>query len=292
MKPSPAAEQAGRLVVAVHENPDQRLKLAASGYPDHLSAYGQSELRFLRWELARGVLHPTSGSGWWRAVNNRLLRDKLEARMLTQIVKAVEPDSDAAHVSVASTPGAQLWLDFLHSPSPITWYRAHNRSIVSGYLENDHLAAAESPPERFMINVMLARVLLTHTLIERPALTLGRFARLGPRIANPRSSSVGLFLDLHNVFPLRYPVQENTIQEVIALEGRVARVIDYGLMLPRLAAIYEFAATCLGEPRLETLIANGTFTYGGPTVAPHELQPDRLSRLVTAALGTAAAPRP
>lgn len=274
MKPSPAAEQADRLVGAVRETPGQRLRLAASGYPDHLSAYGQSELRFLQWELDRGVLHPESGSPWWRAVNDRLLHDKLEARML------------ATDGGLPSTPGAQFWLDFLTTPSPSTWYRAHNRSVVAGYLENPHLAEAEPPAERFMINVMLVRVLLTHTLIERPALALGRFARLGPRLADPRGSSVALFLDLHNVFPEQYPLHDITIEEIIAAEGRIARVVDYALALPNLFPIYNFAATRLDEPLVETLIADNAFAYGGHTVTAADLQPDRLSRFVTTAFGT------
>ncbi|PYT67483.1 MAG: hypothetical protein DMG39_23865 [Acidobacteria bacterium] len=39
------------------------------------------------------------------------------------------------------------------------WYRAHNASIVGAYLKRQRLAEAETAPERFFMNVALARVL-------------------------------------------------------------------------------------------------------------------------------------
>ncbi|WP_433657475.1 hypothetical protein ACQPW1_38155 [Nocardia sp. CA-128927] len=265
-----ASELAAQQVGAVHPDPDQRLALAASFYPERLSAYARAELTFLRWELTRGVLHPDSGSPWWRAVNDRLLHDQLEAALL----------GASGH---ASTPGARLWQQFLAAPSPVTWYRAHNLSIVSGYLENRQLAEAELDAERLMINVTLARVLFTHALIERPDRALGRFARLGPYVADPRSSSVGLFLDLRNVFPRHYPLHDYSIQRLLTDEGRAARAIDFGLILPKRVPVYAFAAASLGEPRIEELVDGDLFRYGGPSVDPTQLESDALTRLVAAA---------
>lgn len=46
--------------------------------------FGTSELQFLEWEVRRGVLHPGSGSPWWRAVNADLIRDAARAAALFQ----------------------------------------------------------------------------------------------------------------------------------------------------------------------------------------------------------------
>ncbi|NNH72265.1 hypothetical protein HLB23_20785 [Nocardia uniformis] len=258
-----ARELAIERVEAVQAQPDRRLRVAAECYPARLAAYGRAELTFLRWELNRGVLDPRSGSRWWRAINDRLLTDKIEARLVR------------ADGGRASTPSARSWGEFLDAPTPLSWYRAHNHSVVSGYLDSEGLVDAELAVERFMINVTLARVLFTHALIERPGLALGRFARLGPRIADPRSHSVSLFLDLRDVFPPRYPLHGLSIQQVLENEGRLARAIDDGLLLPKVDRLYAFAAASFAEPRLTSLVSNGRFCYGRPDV-------DRAVREVTA----------
>ena len=63
----------------------------------------------------------------------------------------------------------RLWLEFVATPTPSHWYRAHNASIVAGYLEHEGLAEEESTPERFFMNVALARVLYyAHALLAPP----------------------------------------------------------------------------------------------------------------------------
>lgn len=268
-----ARESAARVVSAVDADPMRRLALAEGFYPPALRRYGRAELTFLRWELDRGVLDPKTGSPWWRAVNSRLLLDKQEAMLL-----------DGA-TGAESTVGARRWREFLNAPSISSWYRAHNHSVVAGYLDNTALAAAESAAERFMMNVTLARALFTHALVERPELALGRFARLGPRIGDPRTGSVGWFLDLRNVFPAQYPMPDMTIEQLLAGEGRRARLIDFGLVVPKLDAVYGFAAERLEEPRIIALIDDRSFCYTGRQIP---LTADRVSRLVAALT----APRP
>ncbi|MBL1074330.1 hypothetical protein JK358_07960 [Nocardia sp. 2] len=271
MEPEQATGRAAARIATARSDPAQRLQLAAEFYPARLDAYGRAESTFLRWVIHRGVLHPDSGSAWWRAVNDRLLQDKLEARLLWD-----------AGIADAHGPGTRAWLDFLHRPGAATWYRAHNRSVVTGYLDNPGLAESESAPERFMMNVTLARVLFTQALIERPPLALGRLAWLGRRIADPRGYAVGMFLDLRDVFPPRYPLRDTQIRQLLDGEGPVARIIDYGLILPKLGALYDFAAERLDEPRLPDLVADGTFNYGNPSVGRDELTPNALSRMVAA----------
>jgi hypothetical protein len=65
-------------------------------------------------------------------MNERLLRDGCEAVALLRGL-AGEPSSRAV----------RLWLEFSTSPTGRNWYRAHNASIVGGYLEHRNLAEAD-----------------------------------------------------------------------------------------------------------------------------------------------------
>ena len=91
----------------------------------------------MRWQLRRGLLNPTDaptpGSPWWRAINERLLYDGSEARALA-----------FGHSGPPSSPTAAAWLEFIRRPSAGRWYRAHNMSVVGGYLEHEHLASEDA----------------------------------------------------------------------------------------------------------------------------------------------------
>src|SRR5436190_17242154 len=84
-----AADWALKQVEAVREEPAKRLELLERTYhgpfgeaPHHLP-FRRAAMAFMRWTLERGVLAPLqaapAGSPWWRAVNERLLRDGCEA---------------------------------------------------------------------------------------------------------------------------------------------------------------------------------------------------------------------
>ena len=115
----------------------------------------------MRWQAGRGLLEPLDasppGSVWWRAMNERLLRDGCEAVALLGGWPA----------SRRRRPCASGW------PSP----RADRGQLVPGaqrehrgrYLEHRELAEAESAPERFFMNVALLRVLYAHALARRRA---------------------------------------------------------------------------------------------------------------------------
>ncbi|WP_131740217.1 hypothetical protein [Actinomadura roseirufa] len=255
-----ATAAAAARVRSVADGPAGRLRLAAEFYTGFytggLARYGRAELSFLRWAIARGVLNPPSGdppgSPWWRAVNDRLLRDKAEAALLAG--RAAEPSSRCV----------ALWCAFLRSPSAAAWYRAHNASVVAGYLENERSALAELPVERFMMNVALVRVLYAHALVARPALALGAFAPLGRLLGDPRRGSVGLFLDLRRAFPERYPLTGLVVEDLIAAEGHLPRALDYGIIVPRLGPLYAFAAESLGLPGVAGLLGDGVPCYAWP----------------------------
>ena len=50
-------------------------------------------------------------------------------------------------------------MSFAAHPTARAWYRAHNSSVVAGYLDRRDLAQQENAAERFFMNVVLCRVL-------------------------------------------------------------------------------------------------------------------------------------
>jgi hypothetical protein len=254
-------------VAVVRDDPAGRLALMARLFrgptgraPRHLP-FRRAALSFMRWQAKRGVLNPLNasppGSVWWRAMNERLLRDGCEAVGLLGGL-AGEPSSRAV----------RLWLEFSARPTRRNWYRAHNASVVGGYLEHRDLAEAESAPERFFMNVALARVLYAHALVGAPCLALGRLAPLGRLLGDPRLGMAGVFLSLRRVLPNRYPLALD-VERYIADEQRLGRMLDYAVIVPRLQRLYEWSAQDLDEPRLQELVRDGNPIYAWPFEQRH-----------------------
>ena len=159
-----AEEQAAAMVAAVRDDPARRLELAARFYDRRIGrpsirSYRRAELAFMRWQISRGILAAPSadrpGSPWWRAVNEGLLRDAWQAQLL-----------ESGQPGTASRPSVACWVRFLRRPSAQAWYRAHNASIVAGYLAHRGLSGQEHPIERFFMDVALIRVLYAHAASE------------------------------------------------------------------------------------------------------------------------------
>lgn len=197
------------------------------------------------------------GSAWWRAVNDRLLRDGCETVALLGGL-AGEPSSHAV----------RLWLEFGARPTGHNWYRAHNASIVGAYLEHRGLAEAESPPERFFMNVVLVRVLYAHALVAAPRFALGRVAPLGRVVGDPRLGMTGVFLSLRRVLPNRYPLDRD-VERYTAQEQRLGRLLDYAVIAPRAQRLYEWSAEELAEERLLGLVRDGNPIYVWPFEERH-----------------------
>jgi hypothetical protein len=252
---------------AVMDDPPGRLALIARTYhgptghaPRHLP-FRRAAVSFMRWQARRGVLNPLDGSPpgspWWRKINERLLQDGCESVALAGDF-AGEP----------SSPAVRLWLAFIAAPTARNWYRAHNASIVSAYLEHRGLADAESPPERFFMNVALGRCLYAHALVGAPRLALGRFAPLARVLGDPRLGMVGAFLSLRRVLPNHYPLADD-VGTYIADEQRLGRLLDYAVILPRIQRVYEWSTEQLGEPRLRELARDGSPIYAWPFEKRH-----------------------
>jgi hypothetical protein len=255
-----AAEWAVGEVARVRDDPSARMALLARTYRGavgatrHHGPFGRAAGSFMRWQAERGVLRPVDGeppgSRWWRAVNERLLLDGCEA-MARAAGLAGEP----------SSPTITLWMTFIAAPTPRTWYRAHNFSIVSAYLENRDLAELESEPERFFLNVTLLRLLFAHALVAAPGLSLGRSAILAPLLGDPRLGMAGAFLSLRPVLPDHYPLKGEVVEAYLVAENRLGRMIDYGVIAPRLQTLYEWSARELEVPELRELVRDGNPIY-------------------------------
>jgi hypothetical protein len=262
-----AAAFAAAQVAAVRDDPAGRLALARSMYvePDGGRAprlpFQRAALAFMRWMAERGVLNPLggerAGSRWWRMMNERLLRDSCEA---------------AGHGSrggSASSPSVEHWIAFVEEPTGRNWYRAHNASVVAAYLEHRSLAENENRTEHFFLNVVLARVLYAHALVAAPRLALGRLARLGPVLGDPRRPTVGLFLAMGRVLPDAYPA-DGELEDYLPLEHKLGRTLDFAVIQPRIRRLYDWSARELGRPELADLVVDGVPAYVWP---PDEVRP-------------------
>jgi hypothetical protein len=277
--PQSAREVALASVGAVRDDPIGRLALMRSQYrvpPDVDRGYlpfRQAASAFMRWQLRRGLLNPISsprpGSPWWRAINEHLLFDGVEARALA-----------FGHPGPPSLPSAAAWLEFIRRPSVASWYRAHNMSVVGAYLEHEHLAAREGRIERFFINLVLVRVLYTHAMVAAPRLALGWLAPAGRVLGDPRLGMTGIFLSLSRVLPDRYPLGDD-IAPYAQLEHGLGHLLDIGVISPRIDRLYAWSATELDTPGLRQLLSGQTPCYAWPAgdQQPWNPAPSRLARL-------------
>jgi hypothetical protein len=262
-------------VAVARDDPAARLALLARTYhgptgraPRHL-LFRRAALSFMRWQAQRGLLDPLgaspSGSVWWRAVNERLLRDGCEVLALAGGLGA-DPSSAAV----------RLWSEFVATPTPSCWYRAHNASIVAGYLEHERLAHAETAAERFFMNVALVRVLYAHALVAAPRLAVGRLASLARVLGDPRLGLAGAFLSLRRVVPNDYPLAREA-EWYVGNEQRLGRLLDYAVIVPRLQRLHEWSAEELGEPRLLELVRDGSPIYAWPYEKRHVWRAPRMT---------------
>jgi hypothetical protein len=255
----PAEIIAAERVAQARDSPLGRLDLLRSSYtpnrgspPIHLK-YRRAALAFMEWQVERGLLNPPDykrpGSPWWRAVNERLLLDTCEARLRI-----------LGHPGPSRSSSVEPSIRFALDPSPRTWYLAHNVTIVRAYLDNRELAEKENRVERFFINLVLVRLLYAHALVASPRLALGWLSPLAHWLGDPRRAMTGLFLSVSRVLPNIYPL-DGELDDYIADEHTVGRILDLGVVVPRLADLYRWSAAELGIPDVTELIHEDTPAY-------------------------------
>jgi hypothetical protein len=254
-----AAAWADDMVVSVRDDPAGRIALMERCYhgpfgaaPRHLP-YRRAAMSFMRWQLRRGVLQPGTaerpGSPWWRAVNERIIRDGCEAVALSGRLPGPPSSRSVDH-----------WMTFVDRPTARAWYRAHNASVVAAYLELCDLADAENASERFFMNVVLCRVLYAHALVAAPRLSLGWLRPLGAFLGDPRLGMTSIFLSLSRVLPDEYPLHDG-VDTYLDAELSFGRLLDFGVIGPRLQQLYEWSARELDAPGLLDCIRDGAMTY-------------------------------
>jgi hypothetical protein len=254
-----AAELAADQVAAVRDRPRGRLDLLAAcydpvpGFPPLHLRYGRAASAFMGWQLGRGVLNALDtdqpGSPWWRAVNERLLRDTCEARARL-----------LGHPGPASSPTVEASYDFARDPDVLRWYQAHNVTIATAYLDHRDLAERENEVERFFINLVLMRVLFAHAMVAAPRLALGWLAPVSKVLGDPRRAMTGIFLSISRVLPDVYPL-EGALAGYVDDEHTIGRLLDVGVIAPRIDALYEWSAEQLQIPELADLVSRGVPAY-------------------------------
>ncbi|WP_460357520.1 hypothetical protein [Mycobacterium sp. ZZG] len=257
-----AAARAAALTEATRDDPAGRLRLLERTYRGPYDEAGRhlpfrrAAVSFMAWQLRRGVLNPLTdrqpGSPWWRAVNERLLRDQCEA---------VAGAGGAG--GAPSSPTIAPWTDFVQSPTGRNWYRAHNKSIVAAYVDHEASARQENEAERFFLNVTLVRVLFAHALAAAPKMALGPLSSVARVLGDPRLGAVGLFMSLSKVVPTVYPA-DREVKVYLADENRLSRLLDYGVIVPRLQRLYAWSASELEQPELLRFIRDGAPVYAWP----------------------------
>ena len=275
---------AAQRVAEVRDRPDDRLALLRSSYspppgtpPVHLR-YQHAALAFMGWQLRRGLLNPLDherpGSPWWRAVNERLLRDTCEARLRV-----------LGHPGPASSPSVEPSVQFALQPSPRTWYLAHNVTIVRAYLDHRDLAERENRVERFFINLVLVRVLFAHALVAAPRLALSWLAPTARWLGDPRLDLTRMFLTVQRVLPHQYPLT-GELDDYIADEHALGLLLDLGVIVPRFTALYRWSADELRIPDVADLVCDATPAYAWDPQdrEPWMPAPRRLVRAVRRAL--------
>jgi hypothetical protein len=211
---------------------------------------GRSELDFLRWEIKRGVLNSLDdprqpGSKWWRDVNLQFIIISETAAEIYEGKNATEP----------VTHEIQLWLNYIQNRTGISWYRAHNGTILKGYLNCIAQANEESVYERIFMNEVLYRVLFAQAMEEDDSFIKG----LGKIVANPMFQAVDIITNIPAFYPDDYPLSERDIKFVMhegrSLDADLEYIFDRVLILPNLKKLYEQAAKWLGNPELLSLIS-------------------------------------
>lgn len=233
--------------------------------------YGTSELAFLQWEVDRGVLNPlsltgTGGSAWWRDVN-------LDFLYYSELAGLAH---DRGVDGTALPPPSRAWMSYFAAPNSKSWYRAHNTSIVYGYLGHLPEAIIELRPEQCFMNVVLYRLLYAQGLVE--GIELGRLGRL---LADPELPSVDVLVHLPDFYPRHYPLTSQDIRDILqkahSLEELAVIFLDDVCIIPHLTPLYRHASEWAARPELLEYLIRGEPVY--PTRDPrpwHELMLRRI----------------
>jgi hypothetical protein len=134
------------------------------------------------------------------------------------------------------------------------WWRAINEGLLRDAWEADQLLAGRPGP------ASRPSVSRWSGFLERPSAVAWYRAHNASIVAG-------------------YPLVGFTLSEILALENYVGRLIDYGVMLPRIQALYAFAAADLDESRLLGFVQDGLPAYAWTNDEDHPWTTSRSPRL-------------
>ena len=255
-----------KFIATIKHNPTARLKSRENFYKKYGASdrgefgFGNSEIAFMKWENDRVIRSPdanTQGSEWWNAVNLWFI-------YLSELgVKAKE-----ANIPKSALPiPAQFWIDFIENPSDSTWYRAHNSSIIDGYLKYPLLAKKENESEQVLINIVLYRLLFAQAMVEGKDFAFGR---LGKIFANPRGTAVNLITQFEYFYPTNYPMSAEDKRHLLGQSHDLGvfgmKFLDDVIIEPEFAQLYQEASEWNQQPQLLKLLVENKPAY--PDGAP------------------------
>jgi hypothetical protein len=108
--------------------------------------------------------------------------------------------------------------------------------------------------------ISVCRVLYAHALVAAPRISLGWLRALAPALGNPRLGMTGIFLQLSRVLPDEYPLRDD-VASYLSDELGFGRLLDFGLIMPRVQQLYEWSAHELAAPALLEFARGGALTY-------------------------------
>ncbi|GLU53437.1 hypothetical protein [Dyadobacter frigoris] len=155
----------------------------------------------------------------------------------------------------------QFWFEFIKLSNSVNWYRAHNSSIIDGYLKYTAWAELETVPEKIFINMVLYRLLFAQSLEEGQ----DSLPKLSKILGDPRGGSVQFITGLDPYYPDHYPMNEQEINEVLGKTHSLAefgvKFLDDVLIEPELTYLYQAASIWNKQPDLVTLIKDHKPAY-------------------------------
>jgi len=250
-----------KYVETLRNSPEARLRSRDAFYKKYGQedksekyGYGDSEVAFFGWE-ERSVLRPPGarppGSAWWSNVNLWFI-------YLSELGGRAYQVGFPKHKLPVPT---QFWMAFIEAPSPLTWYRAHNSSIIDGYLKYPDLAEKESMPEKVFINMVLYRLLYAQSLVEGDFV----FPKLGKILGDPRGTAVRFITHLDPYYPSHYPMTKEEIRDILGKTHSISELgvkfLDDVVIEPELTHLYHLASIWNKQPGLKALIADHKPVY-------------------------------
>ena len=130
-------------------------------------------------------------------------------------------------------------------------------------------------------------MLYAHALVAAPRLALGWLAPIARWLGDPRLDMTGMFLSVSRVLPRRYPLS-GELDDYITREHAFGRLLDVGIIVPRLTELYRWSADELLIPDVADLVCDATPAYAWDPRdrEPRSPPPRRLVRAVRRALPT------